>query len=771
MIRFSRFRAAPWILLFASGWLTPAASRAQTSYWNATSGTFSEAGNWIGGVPDATQVAIWTNNNGSSITISFSADATNAGASFNSLSPSTGASGSRILDIGANTWWATNQFHVGTVPGLTGSVQTTTGNLVVTNSEGTAQILVGGTGVGTLTLNGGVTIADQLVATNADRKNLVLNSGVLTLLHGSTLSMGSNGTFNLGATAGQEMTLQVLGGTNVTTFFGSSKYLSIGAAANATGTVVVAGNGTIWSNVIGDSSRVDLHVGGHSAGGGHLVVSNGASVYSQGNLKMLGTNGLLLVADGGRFSAERDNGGSVTGVGNLLIVSNPTSSVSLHLQFIGQNSASNQWIIADGGQITVTAANSSVHLGGGSNGVGNAILIYGDGSRLSLSGALSIDVGAGFGGAISAAGPGRSNYVVVASGGSLVGGAVSDLVVGRYGDGARLWVTNGGSVTARYLNVGLATNTASGQVLVDGAESLLRVSSLSVGTNNYNPGPGANRGRGLVLAQNGGVIEAINLYGGMGGVGIVSNLGGVFQFAVANPGISNYGQATLVVQNGTVAFRHVVDAQVLGAITNLTYAGANTLRLIAATNALLTDYAFSNGAAFASLDLQSNSLFRSTNSLFLGVGGRLTGNGVLASRIVTSAGAISPGNSPGALVFSNDLTLLDASTLVLEIAGTNSGQYDFLDIKGALTMNGNVLVTNLGYSFVGGESFNFLDAGAWSGAFDGWTLPMLTGGMTWDTSLFETAGILSVVPVPEPATWIALAAGIVLLSLRRRPAA
>jgi len=109
--------------------------------------------------------------------------------------------------------------------------------------------------------------------------------------------------------------------------------------------------------------------------------------------------------------------------------------------------------------------------------------------------------------------------------------------------------------------------------------------------------------------------------------------------------------------------------------------------------------------------------------------------------------------------------------LVLEIAGTNSGQYDFLDIKGALTMNGNVLVTNLGYSFVGGESFNFLDAGAWSGAFDAWTLPTLTGGMTWDTSLFETAGILSVVPVPEPATWIALAAGIVLLSLRRRPAA
>ena len=154
---------------------------------------------------------------------------------------------------------------------------------------------------------------------------------------------------------------------------------------------------------------------------------------------------------------------------------------------------------------------------------------------------------------------------------------------------------------------------------------------------------------------------------------------------------------------------------------------------------------------------------------FLGGAGR-----VQSAVALTNAGTLSPGNSPGTMTVEGDLTLLGSSLLVLEIGagGTNAGAYDFLDISGLFTKNGTVLVTNVGsYAFQAGNAFNFFDAGASNGVFSATLLPNLSSGLQWDTSVFESQGILSVMPIPEPGAAV-LVAGSLLAAwwMRRRRA-
>ena len=117
--------------------------------------------------------------------------------------------------------------------------------------------------------------------------------------------------------------------------------------------------------------------------------------------------------------------------------------------------------------------------------------------------------------------------------------------------------------------------------------------------------------------------------------------------------------------------------------------------------------------------------------------------------------------------------------------------HDYVKVGGNLDVNpyGNIVVTQTGF-LQGGELFNLLDwfglvgtpfgtnhttdfvvggryqTGSESLAVQDLDLPTLTGGLTWDTSLFATHGV--VIVVPEPSRMMLLFFGLLGLFFRRR---
>ena len=71
-------------------------------------------------------------------------------------------------------------------------------------------------------------------------------------------------------------------------------------------------------------------------------------------------------------------------------------------------------------------------------------------------------------------------------------------------------------------------------------------------------------------------------------------------------------------------------------------------------------------------------------------GGTIAGSGTLnlGGSMLTNAGTLSPGASPGTLRVDGDLVLLPSSVLNVEIAGTGAGQYDVLDVRGNAALGG-----------------------------------------------------------------------------------
>jgi autotransporter-associated beta strand protein len=127
----------------------------------------------------------------------------------------------------------------------------------------------------------------------------------------------------------------------------------------------------------------------------------------------------------------------------------------------------------------------------------------------------------------------------------------------------------------------------------------------------------------------------------------------------------------------------------------------------------------------------------------VGTTGTLAGNGTITgATTVATTGVLSPGNNDvSTLNFGSTLALESGSSYAVTITGATTN--DKVIATGAMTANGNIVVTLSGYTPVAGDSFDIADASSITGT-PTFTLPTLSG-LVWDTSSFTTDGKIKLV--------------------------
>lgn len=158
---------------------------------------------------------------------------------------------------------------------------------------------------------------------------------------------------------------------------------------------------------------------------------------------------------------------------------------------------------------------------------------------------------------------------------------------------------------------------------------------------------------------------------------------------------------------------------------------------------------------------------RLSGDVEVGAGATLGGNGEVGGLVtVLAGGTLSPGNSPGTLALGT-LALAPGSSLLIELGDPS----DRVVVAGDLTLGGKV-------DFIGDASvllrgsFQFLTYG---GVLldKGLVIGSLPGGLNptdyrFDLSTAGALGLAAVMAVPEPATTLLMAAGVLMLLAFRR---
>jgi hypothetical protein len=166
----------------------------------------------------------------------------------------------------------------------------------------------------------------------------------------------------------------------------------------------------------------------------------------------------------------------------------------------------------------------------------------------------------------------------------------------------------------------------------------------------------------------------------------------------------------------------------------------------------------------------------------LTVSGSITNNTLTNSLVTLALPLIAGGSSTwtGPLAYSNSVSIgVNSITLVgshsfsggsLSFDITNLSTFGKFVGAGTTLYSGSTI--NIGGAYLGnlGDTFDFTTT-SFTGATLG-TLPTLTLGLDWNRSNFISTGVLTVVaaPIPEPATYAAMAGAAVLgfTAMRRR---
>ena len=137
------------------------------------------------------------------------------------------------------------------------------------------------------------------------------------------------------------------------------------------------------------------------------------------------------------------------------------------------------------------------------------------------------------------------------------------------------------------------------------------------------------------------------------------------------------------------------------------------------------------------------------------VPGHFSGKGKVVADHIVLEGIVSPGNSPGCIDFSGDVTFSSTATLIMELGGmTPCSEYDQLNVANTLTINNaafELVLINV-YMPQFGDSFDVLNWGSLSGSGFGsidTSAATLPYPLQWDLSKLELTGevVVGVQPI------------------------
>jgi fibronectin-binding autotransporter adhesin len=132
----------------------------------------------------------------------------------------------------------------------------------------------------------------------------------------------------------------------------------------------------------------------------------------------------------------------------------------------------------------------------------------------------------------------------------------------------------------------------------------------------------------------------------------------------------------------------------------------------------------------------------STGSGVIVAGGALGGNGNINVNVTVQAGGtLSPGASAGKLTVNGTVTLQGTTLMEIDHTGPTN---DLLQVSTPLAFGGILVVTNIGSTLLGGESFDLFNSPGLSGSFTTVQLPPLAAGLSWNTSQLNVTGTISV---------------------------
>ena len=163
------------------------------------------------------------------------------------------------------------------------------------------------------------------------------------------------------------------------------------------------------------------------------------------------------------------------------------------------------------------------------------------------------------------------------------------------------------------------------------------------------------------------------------------------------------------------------------------------------------------------------------NAAILSLQGTLRGSGVLNGE-VHQFGTLAPGQSPGTIEINGDFVAENGSTLVIEFAGLDEGEFDVLEVHGDATLGGTLEIRFLdGFLPKRGDLLAFLAVdGALDGAFMQILFPGLAPGFDFTAQFvdgkFAIAALSDASAVPLPSSLVLLGGGIAVLARRRRGA-
>jgi len=637
-----------------------------------------------------------------------------------------------------------------------------TGLTVVSTAAGTIDLTGVNTYTGATTISGGtLKISNASTFTNTSAINLSSGGRLDLNVANQSLAKLVSGTGS-GVVAGSFLrysTAQTTGTTGPGTIFGTVELNLTNVNPNYT---LDFGTGSTLTNLVTSTYTSPITLSGNAS----IDSSTAVATYSTGGITTSSAGAKTLTLTGSNAGANTISSAITDGTGGngtLAVTKTGTGTWNL----TGSNNFSGGLTIKSGTLIvntTVAAAGTgTITLGdttpANSNNATLNLLVAGNPTY-----ANNITVAAGSSGTLTIA---QAN----GSGSVTLNGTVA------LNNNLTLFVDN---VSKAITFNNLLTQTSVGS-------PALTISTASTATGKAEFKGGVEIGTGGLTFTNNGTTSTMTV--GTGNITSTTNGNLAFNannsaaITVSAASINHSGSITNSgTGNGTTTISGVIGANVNGVIQNSatsklslsnanTYTGATTISagtLILATAGTIAN---SSGVNLGTSGSQGTlDLTAKTSGFALGSNQTLSGYGnvtMAAGRTLTINGGLAPGNSPGVIGISGNLTLGGTATTTMDLIdyalspGTGFDQISLSGTTPAL-IYGGTLTLNLTGSTQLGVYHLFTGFSSQSGTFTGINYSGGAGSFDYAT------GDLTLTAVPEPATWALLAVSLTTVMILRR---